>query len=204
MKNFIFDIDGTLIDTAALDRVAFQAALQESGYAFSDEQLRFAFGMPGREALRQLGVDAAHVPAVMKRWERLLYSRLDEIEQYDGIADTLAALRQAGKKLGIVTSRTRYQLDEGFTPLGLNGSFDAIVCADDVAHPKPAPDELIVCIGRLGGTAADTIYIGDSVYDMQCARAAEVPFALALWGCGDPDKIESAMRLSHPSELLAL
>lgn len=204
MKHCIFDIDGTLIDTATLDRVSFQAALRQNGYAFADEQLRFAFGMPGRASLKKLGIDGDRADAVMRCWEELLYGRLDEIEIFPGVIETLETLRAQGKTLGIVTSRTRYQLDAGFTPLGLNRYFDAIVCADEVAQPKPAPDELIECIRRLGGTTDEAVYVGDSVYDMQCARAAGVPAVLALWGCYDPSEIESDLRFTHPSALLTL
>ena len=202
MKNFIFDIDGTLIDTASLDRVTMQQALAENGYDFTFEQLRFAFGMPGRIALVQLGVQ--DILPVMARWEGLLYSRLDEIPIYDGVTQALTALRAMGKKCGIVTSRSRSQFERGFSPIGMDGYFDEIVCADEVENPKPAPDELVECIRRLGGTAAESVYIGDSRYDMQCAASAGVKSALALWGADDPDSLAADWRLAKPEELLTL
>ncbi|MDO4271224.1 MAG: HAD family hydrolase [Eubacteriales bacterium] len=202
MNCFVFDIDGTLIDTAAVDQQAFHQALRENGYAFTPEQLRFSFGMPGREALRILGVD--QIEAVVARWEALAYSRLPEVRVYDGVHETLGALRAAGKKCGIVTSRTRAQLAGGFSPIGLDHYFDTIVCADEVANPKPAPDELLECMRRLGCGAEETVYIGDSPYDMQCARSAGVKSALALWGCQEPETLEADCRLTHPSEILEL
>ncbi len=204
MNLFIFDIDGTLVDTGRLDNETFHQALCENGYPFAREELLFAFGMPGRSALRMLHVREEDAPRIMQRWEKLLYSRLDEMETYPGVCETLEALRAAGKKCGVVTSRTRYQLEAGFTPLGLNHYFDAIVCADDVAHPKPAPDSLIECIRLLGGTAEQAVYTGDSAYDMQCAQAAGVTSALALWGCRTPEALSADVRLAHPSELLRL
>ena len=61
-----------------------------------------------------------------------------------------------------------------------------------------------VRIRRLGGSAEQAVYIGDSAYDMQCAAAAGVKSGLALWGSETPDALQADMRLTHPSELLLL
>ena len=204
MKYFVFDIDGTLIDTAAVDRQAFRQALLDAGYDFAPEQLHFAFGMPGRPALRQLGVAEADIEDIVAQWEKLAYARLNEVPVYDGIVPLLEKLHAAGAKCGIVTSRTRSQLERGFSPLGLDHLFDTIVCADEVEHPKPAPDEMIECLRRLGGTAEQAIFVGDSVYDMQCAASAGVTSGLALWGCHEPEKMQADHRFAHPSEIASL
>lgn len=204
MQTFIFDVDGTLIDSGAKDRETMRQALAEYGYSFTTEELLFCFGMPAHSSMTALGVRPEQMEAITRRWEELAYRELDKIPVYDGIVDMLTVLRAAGKPRGIVTSRTRAQFERGFVPIGLNGYFDTAVCADEVEHPKPAPDALLACIRRLGGTPEESIYIGDSAYDMQCARAAGVRSALALWGCHEPDKLEADVRLAHPSEILEL
>ena len=128
MNCFVFDIDGTLIDTAAVDQQSFQQALREFGYHYSLEELRFSFGMPGRKSLEKLAIPAERIEPVMARWETLSRDRLHEVEVYEGIIPMLEALHAAGKRCGIVTSRTRLQLGYGFTPGGM--------------HPPP---------GRFGG-----------------------------------------------------
>lgn len=85
MKYFIFDIDGTLIDSSKVDQWAMRTALAEFGYEFTYEQLIFSFGMPGRRALAKLSIPAEQVEPIMARWEALAYDRLDEIPMYDGI-----------------------------------------------------------------------------------------------------------------------
>ena len=95
MKCFIFDIDGTLIDSAAVDQQALRRMLAEFGYHFTYEQLIFSFGMPGRRALAMLGIPAEQIEPMMERWEKLAYDRLDEIPMYDGIPETVAALRKS-------------------------------------------------------------------------------------------------------------
>lgn len=202
MNCYIFDIDGTMIDTGTIDCQSFQQTLGEFGYDYEIEDLTFALGIPGRKSLKQLNIPEEQIEPIMERWEKLSLDRLDEVEIYDGIVSVLEGLRAAGKKCGVVTSRTKAQLEKTFIPMGISHYFDEIVCVDDVKHPKPAPDGLLECIRRLNGTTEDTIYIGDSAYDMQSAAAAGVKSALALWGAHAPDGIQADMRLKHPSEIM--
>lgn len=204
MKYFVFDIDGTLIDSSKVDQWAMRTALAEFGYHFTYEQLIFSFGMPGRRALAKLSIPAERVELIMARWEALAYDRLDEIPMYDGIPEVIAELRNGGCLCGIVTSRTRLQLEQGIKPIGFTPWFDEIICADDVEHPKPAPDALLECLRRFGCKPEDAVYIGDSEYDMQCARSAGVKSVLALWGCSEAEKLTSDLRFKHPAEILTL
>ena len=204
MKCFVFDIDGTLIDSSKVDQQALRQMLAEFGYHFTYEELIFSFGMPGRRALAELGVPPDQIEPMMARWEALAYERLDEIPMYDGIAEVVHTLRDAGCPCGIVTSRTRLQLTQGIEPLGFTPWFNTIVCADEVEHPKPAPDALLECLRRLDCAPEDAVYIGDSAYDMQCARSAGVTSVLALWGCTGAENITSDLRFAHPAEILTL
>ena len=140
----------------------------------------------------------------MARWEALAYDRLDEIPMYDGITEVIAELRNGGCQCGIVTSRTRLQLEQGIKPIGFTPWFDEIICADDVEHPKPSPDALLECLRRFGCKPEDAVYIGDSEYDMQCAKSAGVKSVLALWGCVEAEKLTSDLRFEHPAEILTL
>ena len=74
----------------------------------------------------------------------------------------------------------------------------------DTARKLETERTLVECIRRLGGSAEQAVYIGDSAYDMQCAAAAGVKSGLALWGSETPDALQADMRLTHPSELLLL
>ena len=94
MKYFVFDIDGTLIDSSKVDQWAMRTALAEFGYEFTYEQLIFSFGMPGRRALAKLGIPTEQVEPIMARWEALAYDRLDEIPMYDGIPETIEELQK--------------------------------------------------------------------------------------------------------------
>nr|WP_297282644.1 HAD family hydrolase [uncultured Agathobaculum sp.] len=204
MHYIIFDVDGTLIDSAPVYLPALGQALNDHGYTPSPEQIQTAFGMTGWQGLAYCGVPENEFDAVMHSWEQEAYRHLERVKVYDGIVDTLRALKEGGNKLGIATSRNRSQYTHGVKPLGLSEFFDAVVCSDDVADPKPAPDELFECLKRMGGTIEQAIFIGDSAYDMQCAHSAGVKSGLALWGCHDPEKMQADVRLAHPSETLKM
>ena len=204
MKYFIFDVDGTLIDSAPVDQVCLQQTMREFGREYTLEELRFSFGLPGRQTLAVLGIPPEQADAVMARWEGLSQQRIDEVRAFAGIEDMLKALHAADCRCGVVTSRTRWQIEYGFTPGGLDHYFDAIVSAEDAPRTKPAPDPLLDCLRRMGGMAADAVYIGDSAGDMQCAAAAGVASALALWGCPAPEKISSDIRFARPADILSL
>lgn len=204
MKYFIFDIDGTLIDSAPVYLPALGQVLNEYGYHPSPEQIKAAFGMTGLQGLAYCGVPEDQFDTVMHSWEEEAYRHLERVTVYDGIVDTLRALREAGHKLGIATSRNRSQYIGGVEPLGLGAFFDAVICSDDVVDPKPAPDELFECLKRMGGSVEQAMFIGDSAYDMQCARSAGVKSGLALWGGHVPENMDADIRLAHPSEILRL
>ena len=204
MNYFIFDVDGTLIDSAPVYLPALGQALNDHGYTPSPEQIQTAFGMTGWQGLAYCGVPENEFDAVMHSWEQEAYRHLERVKVYDGIIDTLRALKEGGNKLGIATSRNRSQYTHGVIPLGLSEFFDAVICSDDVADPKPAPDELFECLKRMGGNTEQAVFIGDSAYDMQCARSAGVKSGLALWGCHSPEKMEADVCLAHPSEILKM
>lgn len=204
MKYFIFDVDGTLLNSAAVDQQCLKQTLHEFGRDYTFEELRPSFGKPGRQTLADLGFTGETAERIMDRWEGLSQERASEVLAFDGIEALLRALHARGCRCGIVTSRTHYQFDYGFSPLGLDGYFDAVICMEDAPRHKPAPDPLLECLRRMGGEPGEAVYVGDGEGDMQCAAAAGVASCLALWGCSAPDRITADVRLAAPGDVLSL
>lgn len=196
----IFDVDGTLLDTERAQLKALQQVLAQHDMDYSLDDLRFVFGIPGKEALKRLHVK--DVDYVHKQWEEAVDAYIDEVELFYGIEEVLKTLRAQGKRLGIVTSKTGAQLQHEFEPFGLNHYFDAIVTADDTEKPKPDPTPLLLCIEQLSASKERVLYIGDSIYDYACARDASVTFALALWGAHTTDGIDAQYELSEALAIL--
>ena len=198
-----FDIDGTLLDSAPADLAGLQAALKaELGLELPAEALLNTFGMPGREILSAIGVAEEDHARVMRVWKRGERDRAAWMRVFPGIAETLAALRERGVLLGVVTSKRPESYAADFTPFGLDGYFDILVTCADTALHKPHPEPLYKFLERAGARAREALYIGDSVYDRDCARAAGVDFALATWGSAHPDMEGVTWRLGKPEDIL--
>lgn len=204
MKYFVFDVDGTLMNSAAVDQQCLKQTLHEFGRDYTFEELRPSFGKPGRQTLADLGFTGETAERIMDRWGGLSKERASEVLAFDGIEALLRELHARGCRCGIVTSRTHYQFDYGFSPLGLDGYFDAVICMEDAPRHKPAPDPLLECLRRMGGEPGEAVYVGDGEGDMQCAAAAGVASCLALWGCLAPDRIAADVRLAAPGDVLSL
>lgn len=204
MKYFVFDVDGTLMNSAAVDQQCLKQTLHEFGRDYTFEELRPSFGKPGRQTLADLSFTGETAERIMDRWEGLSKERASEVLAFDGIEALLRELHARGCRCGSVTSRTHYQFDYGFSPLGLDGYFDAVICMEDAPRHKPAPDPLLECLRRMGGTAAEAVYIGDSACDMECAAAAGVKSCLALWGIPEDARIRADIELAAPADALKL
>ena len=204
MKYFIFDVDGTLLNSAEVDQQCLQQMLREFGQEHTLEELRPSFGKPGRQTLADLGFSGEAAERAMDRWEGLTLKRIAEVRVFDGVEAMLKALHERGCRCGIVTSRTHYQYDYGFSPLGLDGYFDAVICMEDAPRTKPAPDPLLECLRRMGGEPGEAVYIGDSACDMECAAAAGVKSCLALWGIPEGACIRADIELAAPADALKL
>lgn len=204
MKYFIFDVDGTLLNSAEVDQQCLQQMLREFGQEHTLEELRPSFGKPGRQTLADLGFSGEAAERAMDRWEGLSQERIAEVRVFNRVEAMLKALHERGCHCGIVTSRTHYQYGYGFSPLGLDGYFDAVICMEDAPRTKPAPDPLLECLRRMGGTAAEAVYIGDSACDMECAAAAGVKSCLALWGIPEGACIRADIELAAPADALKL
>lgn len=201
-KCVAFDVDGTLLDTVKPDLMSLQKVIrEETGQTPSLEELRPLLGIPGVTALEQLGLSDPQ--AAFDKWAAYVREYDHLITVFPGIWEVLDELRDRGVTLGLVTSRCRSELDRDVTRLGLLQYFRAVVCADDTERHKPDPDPLLKLMADTGMNPGDVLYIGDTIYDSQCARAAGAKFALALWGTMDP-AIPCDYRLAHPAELLPL
>ena len=120
---------------------------------------------------------------------------------FEGIIEVIMALPKAG----IVTSKTAEEMNHSFYLINIDHHFHSVVCASDTEKRKPNPDPLELALKLLGCKADEAIYIGDSIYDMQCANAAGVDFRLALWGARTTLGFENAKYIfENPKNILNL
>ena len=135
-----------------------------------------------------------------------MLSFVDDVQVFEQMEEVVKHLVSEQKKLGIVTSKTNQEMIDEFEQLGLNDYFSEIITASHTDKHKPHPDNpLLACLDNLEVDKNSAIYIGDSIYDLQCAKSAGVKFALALWGSKTLTGFEEAdYVLREPKDLLKL
>ena len=202
-KHLVFDIDGTIIDSAKINMLSLQETVKElRGDVMPLEDLYFSFGIPGVRAMEILGFPEPE--KAVQVWIRN-YSACAErlgMPLFPGMREILERLREKGASLGIITSKLREEYDEHFEKQGLLELFPCVVTASDTPKGKPYPDPMLEYLRRTGAAPEEVLYFGDTAYDMDCARSAGVDHALVLWGCLSPDGIEATYRLEKAEEIL--
>ena len=182
---YLFDLDGTLVDTAPDLGGALNASLRNAGLpGITEAQARMWIGHGAKFSLTQaldhhnLNLDPAAVDALLDNFLNHYENHVAELSTlYAGVVDTLDALRQSGSKLAVVTNKpTRFTLPL-LSELALDGYFQSVVCGDTAALPKPAPDPILLCLKQLGATASCSLMVGDSVTDVDAAKAAQLDVA---------------------------
>ncbi|RSK31898.1 HAD family hydrolase [Bhargavaea beijingensis] len=202
-NTIIFDVDGTLIDTEKAVLGSLQKMLKEDyGKHVPPEELTFVLGIPGSRSLPKLGIQ--DIDQANGRWNQYMNDFFHEIKVFDGMKELLETLKSLELVQGIVTSKTNEELISDFEPFGLSGYMTYTVCADDTVKHKPNPEPLLKFLEVSGADPETSIYIGDTVYDYECARDAGIDFGLAVWGCRQPERISAKHRFEKPRDLIRL
>jgi len=173
-----------------------------------DELWLKGVGTPIRVQLREWSEDPAEIEAMAATYSVYNLEHHDAlVRPFDGIVSAVQRLKEAGKRLGLVTSKVRNGALRGLKVAGLEQAFDVVVGADDVRHPKPHPEPVLSALAQLGERPGEAVFIGDSRHDLECGRAAGVKTAAALWGPFDRAHLadlEPDYWLEHPREILTL
>ncbi len=203
----VFDLDGTLVDTVELIvesfRYATRTVLEEE---LPDEVILAGVGRPLMAQMQRLSAERAQ--ELYDVYREYNHRRHDElIRGYEGVAEMLHGLRAAGKRLGIVTSKSDDTTQMAFRAVGLREHFAVVVTAGDTAEHKPSPAPLLLCLERFGAAARGSLYVGDSPFDIEAGRAAGMATAAVAWGVFGRRELLAAEPdywLERPDELLDL
>lgn len=184
LTTFLFDLDGTLIDSIELILRSYRHTMRtHRGEEPSDDVWMDGLGTPLWVQFRRFTDDPAEIDAMVATYRAYNLAHHDEmVRPYDGVVEAVRALRRPGRRLGLVTSKLRSGALRGLRRAALEDAFDVVVGSDEVTHPKPHPEPVLVALERLGAPAAGAVFIGDSRHDLECGRAAGVKTAAALWG----------------------
>lgn len=182
----IFDFDLTLANSVKGIFHCFRHTISHFKYEIPDDTAIFnTIGLTLEQAFTILcGVEDETKLAEMKK---VYVKKADEVmvsltEFYDGVLDGLKALKNKGYKIGIVSTKYRYRIEDSFKSKCDTMPIDVIIGGEDVSVHKPDPSGLELCIKRLNSQKDKTLYVGDSFVDAQTAKNAGVSFGGVLTG----------------------
>jgi phosphoglycolate phosphatase len=186
----VFDLDGTLVDSAPDLQAHVNSLLEELGRPGLElNDVRLLVGDGARTLLRR-GLEATGgVPAGVDL--DLLYARFlerytarpaDNSTVHGGVVEVLQRLGTEGLRLGVCTNKAQAPTDRLLAALGLERFFAAIVGGDAVPAKKPDPGHLRAVLERLGAAPARSVMVGDSEHDVLAARSLGVPSVLVSFG----------------------
>lgn len=166
----LFDVDGTLVDSNYLHTLAWSRALRDGGDWAAMNVIHRLVGMGGDQLTEQiLGHEDE---AASDRWRHHYEQLLDEVTVFPGASELLHALHEAGLRVVLASSSPAEQVKIMTDRLGVADIIAAATSADDADASKPAPDIFLAALAAGDIDPGRAIVVGDSVWDVQAARAA--------------------------------
>ena len=207
----MFDLDGTLADTgrdlaAVLNQLLIEEGCSPLPYEVIRPQvsngamalLRLGFGLDD-------GLNEKRLSSFLALYQQQLCVKT---ELFDGIAELLKVVEEAGLLWGVVTNKPGYLTDPLMVQLELAGRSGVTVSGDTLAHKKPHPEQLYFACEQLEILPTQAIYLGDAARDIEAGQRAGMRTAAAAWGYLAENEDINAWRadvlLQHPKELMPL
>jgi pyrophosphatase PpaX len=182
INTIAFDFDGTLANTNQLIINSFKHIYSTfCKDDFDEKYIMSTFGEPLATTLSRDFEDFDFEDVIASYREYQVDRFNDEVFLYNNVERVLEFLKSKGMKIGIVTSRLRNSTVAALREFKIEQYFDVVVCADDVERHKPHKEPLIKAITELNSRVENTLYVGDSKFDMECALNANVTPVLAGW-----------------------
>lgn len=181
----LFDVDGTLVDSAYIHTLAWWNAFREHGYDVPMASIHRCVGMGGArlvDALLPEGRDRKADADILASHAAIFALSWPSLRPLDGAKDLLAQCHAGGLAVALASSARTQDLAATRRALGADALIHAATSANDAAASKPAPDILVAALEAVGVAAADSVYVGDSVWDMQAAAALDIPAIGVLCG----------------------
>lgn len=173
-RAYLFDCDGTIVDSMPLHYVAWKKSLAEWNCEFAEELFYAWGGRPVTEIIaalnKQYGLKMP-VDAVAKRKESLYYEQLPQLKSIPEVVEHIEA--QHGRiPFAVVSGSRRNSVVGSLTSLNLLDKFETLVCAEDYKNGKPAPDGFLLAAERLGIAPEDCLVFEDTDMGIEAATAA--------------------------------
>ena len=203
----LFDLDGTLVDSIELIvAAAMNAFACRPGPAPTEAEIRNTIGRPLPTTFGPWLVDDDDLPFLIAKYREYQLEHHDRLTNaYEGIVDAVCGLDAAGCPMGIVTSKVGFMAQRALDHTGLARYMRCLVASDSTTRHKPEPDPVLRALEQLNASAATTMFVGDSPYDMQAGCAAGVCAVGVSWGAFSVEVLRdagAAVIIDQPADLI--
>ena len=181
--SYLFDADGTLFDTVDLICCCFQYVAEKyTGKTMDRRTIINGIGLPLQgQLITHLGPELDHEHILADYLQYQLGIMQDRIGLFPHVIETLEKLKNAGKKLAIVTSRRRVSMETILKTTGTADYFDVLVTPEDTARHKPDAEPALKAMALLGADKASTVFTGDALYDICSGADAGIDTIFVNW-----------------------
>jgi pyrophosphatase PpaX len=192
----LFDLDGTLADTIGLivasHEYAFDAVL---GRQLPRETYLSWIGLPLTECyVEEFPQQSRELEARYLEFNEANAEAMTK--PFPGVKALLKDLRAAGARAGVATSKRRAASETSLRVVGIDGLVELAATAESTRFHKPRPEPLLAAARWLGADPSEMVYVGDSVFDAQAARAAAMDCLLVTYGAGEADELAAERPLA--------
>ena len=213
LNMILFDLDGTLVDTAPDLGYALNLQRERHGFAPLPMDAIRPFASHGSKGLLSIGFNISPEDSAFEAMRAEYLDLYDQVFTrspmlFEGVGDLLFALHQNGIQWGVVTNKPRRFASPLLASMQLSVPMACLVCGDDAPLPKPAPDTLFLACEQASTKAEHCLYVGDAERDIEAGNAAGMKTVVALWGYIDatdkPMAWGANYAIEHPSQLMSL
>jgi len=202
---YLFDADGTILDTRSLICASFAHTLKSFGtHPIPEETIIEDIGLPLRYQLRKyIGElneeELERITDFHVTYQSQIYQ--EHLKLFPGVAEALECLCKRGKCCAVVTSRSRASLEQYLRVKGIRQYFHSCICIEDTKRPKPHPEPVFKALAALEGSPQESLFIGDTSFDVEAGKRAGLDTVLVSWSSAkrdeffyEPDYVISDMR----------
>ena len=178
----LFDFDGTVMNTNQVILMSWQHTFKTIENRLEDEKkLIQTFGEPLEDTMRKFFPDVPVEEAIeiYRSYHRDNFGEL--ISLFPGMKELICEVKARGYKTALVTSRLYNTTMQGLEKYGIKQYFDVIITANDTTKHKPDPEPVNITLEKLGSKPENTIMLGDTLFDLLCAKNAGVKSVLVSW-----------------------
>lgn len=181
IKYILFDLDGTLINTNdIIIKCLRDVSIKYANKDLTEDELGVILGKPLRDQVSLIFNE--NIDEMMEHYRINYRANVHGlILEFEGVAELLQELYNEGYTMGIVSSKGRRGINEALKKFHMEKYFKAIVAANDVENHKPHAEPLEKGLELLGASKEEAIFVGDSYFDILCAKNAGVKSVLVDW-----------------------